>query len=322
MIAYERFIKVRRPIWDEFERGLEQARQAPRQLSHRALETLALQYRHVLHDHALASSRFAGTAVARRLGALALAGTRALRREDSWRAGKVRVFFTRTFPLAFRRQLPCLGVTLALFGVSALLGLFLALVRPGLGLTLLGPAAIQGLERGHLWTEKLATVVPPSLASSAIATNNMSVAITAWAGGALAGLGALYIVLLNGLMLGAITGVTAHYGMAGALLEFVSAHGPLEIALILVSAAAGLGLGRALVQADDRPRAEAWREAGGQGVVVLLGCLPWFLLLGLVEAFLSPQPALSPAFKIALGVTLLALFLTAAANPMLPKETS
>ena len=59
------------------------------------------------------------------------------------------------------------------------------------------------------------------LSSSGIATNNLSVALTAWSGGMLAGLVPLYVVLLNGLMLGAILGVTLHYSMAGALLEFV-----------------------------------------------------------------------------------------------------
>jgi uncharacterized membrane protein SpoIIM required for sporulation len=321
MIAYDRFVRLRRPLWDDFERGLDKARGTPRALDHRGLETLALQYRHILHDHALASSRFVATAAARRLQALALAGTRSLQRDDSQQVGGVRVFFNRTFPLAFRRQVPCLGITLALFVVAGLLGLFLTTVRPGLGLTLLGPAAVEGLEHGHLWTEKLVTVVPPSVASSAIATNNMSVAITAWAGGAAAGLGALYIVLMNGLLLGAIMGVTAHYGMAGALLEFVAAHGPLEITLILVTAAAGLGMGRALVQAEDRPRAEALREAGRDAVIVLVGCLPWFVLLGLVEAYLSPHPAMPLVLKAALGLTLLVLFLLAAVNPTLTRET-
>ena len=104
----------------------------------------------------------------------------------------------------------------------------------------------------------------------------------------LAGLVPLYVILLNGLMLGALLGVTLHYSMAGPLLVFISAHGLLELTLILVSAAAGLAVGRALVAADDRPRAVAVRRAATESLAVLLGCLPWFVILALVEVFVSP----------------------------------
>ena len=163
--------------------------------------------------------------------------------------------------------------------------------------------------------------MPPAYASSGIATNNLSVALTAWSGGLLAGIGSLYAILLNGLMLGATFGVTLHYSMAGALLGFVAAHGPLEITLILVAAAAGLGLGRALVTAGDKPRSVALREAGRDSLAVLLGCLPWFVLLAVVEAFLSPSPQLPVALKLTLGLTLEGLFLFLALRPV-PRETA
>jgi uncharacterized membrane protein SpoIIM required for sporulation len=63
------------------------------------------------------------------------------------------------------------------------------------------------------------------------------------------------------------------------------------------------------------------REAGRDATIVLVGCLPWFLLLGLVEGYLSPQPALPVFFKAALGLTLWSLFLIVAINPTLAKET-
>jgi uncharacterized membrane protein SpoIIM required for sporulation len=173
-------------------------------------------------------------------------------------------------------------------------------------MTLLGPKSIQGLEEGRLWTESLVTTVPPSVSSSGIATNNIGVALTAWAGGVLAGVIPLYVVLFNGLLLGALVGVTLHYSMAGDLLEFIAAHGPLELTLILVAAAAGLSIGRALIAAGDRPHALA----------VLLGCVPWFVVLALVEVLVSPQPALPLPFKILVGLALESLFLATAFRPV------
>lgn len=317
---YPRFVALRRPLWDGFEKRLAEARARGPRIGHQEVEALAFQYRQVLHDHALAAARYPGTAAARRLRGLALAGTHWLRRDQGDRMPGLLAFFGRVFPTAFRAQAGQLGVMVALFAAMTLAGLTLSLAEPSVGATFLGQKAMSGLAHGHLWTESLVSTVPPAFASSGIATNNMSVALTGWAGGALAGLGAFWIVLLNGFMLGAMLGVTMHYSLAGLLLEFVSAHGPLEITLILVTASAGLSIGRALVAAEDRPRGEALREASRGSLAVLLGCLPWFLVLAVVEAFLSPSPDLAPAFKAALGLALLLLFLTAAWNPFLDRE--
>jgi uncharacterized membrane protein SpoIIM required for sporulation len=119
-----------------------------------------------------------------------------------------------------------------------------------------------------------------------------------------------------------VFGVTLHYGLAANLLEFVSAHGPLEITLILVASSAGLGMGRALLEATERPRRVVLREAGNDAVAILFGCLPWFVPLAAVEGFLSPSPDVPRAWKAALGLGLLALFATGAWNPALPKEDS
>ena len=226
-------------------------------------------------------------------------------------------FWSSTFPRAFRGNLPNLIVAVFLFLVGAVFGLGLAAVQLSLATTMLGAKSIDDLAHGHLWTESLVSSVPPTVSSSAIARNNLGVALAGWAGGALAGIGSLYILFLNGFLLGAVFGVTLHYSMASRLLEFVSAHGPLEITLIIVTAAAGLRMGRAIVEATDLPRRDALRAAGRDALVILVGCLPWFVPLGVVEGFLSPSPEIGPGAKTLLGLCLLALFMTIAWNPLL-----
>ena len=302
---YAEFLRVREPAWEDFRVRLEAARRKPRSLTYGDLEELGLQYRLILYDHAFASWRFPGT------GATPSLATEELGLGEE-REGRFRLFWTKTFPTAFRRTAGTLVLTLAIFSVAALFGLFLATVQTGVAVTLLGPAAVEGLERGHLWTESLVTTVPPTVSSSAIATNNVSVALSAWAGGALGGLGSLYIVLFNGFLLGALIGVTLHYSMALQLLTFVAAHGPLEITLILVTAA--------MISAGDRPREEALREAAKESLSVVLGCAPWFLLLALVESFLSPAPHVAAAMKVAVGAALETLFLWVAWNPLLTRR--
>lgn len=317
---YVRLVSARGPLWDEFERRLAAASVSPKGVGYEDLELLALLYRQVLHDHAMVADRYSETGVARRLQALALQGTHRLQGGGGEKTLGFGPFWTTTFPLAFRAHLPYLGAATALFAASLAFGLSLGIAEPGVGLSLLGPAAVAGLREGRLWTEALVTTVPPAIASSGIATNNMAVALTGWAGGALAGIGSLYVILMNGFLLGAIVAATLHFSLEGRLLAFVAAHGPLEITLILATAAAGLALGKAMVAAEDRPRRDVLTEAGRRALVVLGGCLPWFLVLGVVEAFISPSPTLPTHLKVALGAALETLFLLMAFNPFLRRS--
>ena len=290
---YPRFVASRKAVWEQFESTLGAARRRPRDLDHETLEQLAVTYRQVLHDQALAQARFPGTGTVARLRRLCLDATYFLRRDATEKRLSVAVFFRETLPRSFRSFLPELGMVTALFIVAALLGLAAVALRPEAATALLGAERVARLREGHLWTESLTTTVPPAASSSLIATNIMSVALLAFAGGALAGLGALYVTLLNGFLLGATFAVTMHYSMAGQLAGFVVAHGGLEITLILVCAAAGLGIGRAMVMTSDRPRADVVRETGLK----------------------APSDDVATPLKAALGIALVVVFFAVVARP-------
>ncbi|HVS12901.1 MAG TPA: stage II sporulation protein M [Thermoanaerobaculia bacterium] len=309
-MRYERFLALRGARWDAFDEQLERLRRRPRELGHAQLEELSIEYRRILHDHALASARFPGTRAARRLAELAIRANHLLQ----WGDERPRIdplrFYRVTFPARVRAITGELAVCAALLASAALLGATMTALDPGVGTAFLGPEAVAGLERGEIWTDQVRGA--RGLFSSLIATNNMKVAMSAWAGGLLAGLGAFAVVFLNGFMLGAVAITTVHFGMGHALLDFVAAHGPLELSLIAVTAAAGVHVGRALVGPGLEPRGERVRAAALDSLLVLLGCLPWFLVLGAVEGFVSPALGVATSLKIALGLLLEATFLAIA----------
>ena len=316
---YRRFVELREPACDEFQELLERAERSPKRLGHDGLERLSVLYRQLLHDHSLAAARFPGTGMARRLRRLVLEGTHFLQADTGEGLPSLHRFITYTFPTTLRRLAPDIGVAVALFVVASLFGFTLATAEPALASTFLPLSSLEGLERGELWTESIFAVAPGSVLSGAIATNNLSVALTAWAGGALAGLGSLWVALFNGLMLGSVFAVTARYGLADRLFEFIAAHGPLELSLIVVCAGAGLHVGRAMVSAGDEPRGQRLRRAAVSSLLVVLGCLPWILLLGFVEGYVSPKPNIDLYAKVLVGLLLEAAFLAWA---LLPARTA
>lgn len=312
---YRRFVELREPACDEFQALLERAERAPKALGHDELERMSVLYRQLLHDHSLAAARFPGTGMARRLRRQVLEGTHFLHADTGDELPSLRRFVSRTFPVTVRRLAPDVGIALALFLIAALFGYTVSLVEPAVTATFLPAQALEGLERGELWTDSIFAVAPGSILSGAIATNNLSVALSAWAGGVLAGLGSLWAALFNGLMLGSVFAATARYGMADRLFEFIAAHGPLELSLIIICAGAGLHVGRAMVSAGDEPRGQRLRRAAVDSLLVVLGCLPWILLLGFIEGYVSPSREVDLGAKVLLGLLLESAFLAWALLP-------
>jgi uncharacterized membrane protein SpoIIM required for sporulation len=163
----------------------------------------------------------------------------------------------------------------------------------------------EAMASGHLWTESVVKVAPQ--ASSSIATNNISVAILAWALGATFGVGTLWLLVTNGLMMGVISAGCLRSGLLGQLAEFIVAHGALELPAIWIAAGAGLVLAQAMVFPGRYKRSVEIRRAGKESSQLLVGVIPMLLIAAFVEGFVSPSN-LPASLKVTLAVALLAAY--------------
>ena len=215
------------------------------------------------------------------------------------------LYFLRDgFPQMFRRTLPYSLPAFALFALGAVAGVVLAVADPGFQRFLLNGAMMDTIERGQMWTHGIVAVKP--YASSAIMTNNIGVSLAACATGMLAGLGPIYMMLFNGLLI-AVVGTACYYGgMSLALWSFVAPHGVLELPAIFIAGGAGLILGKGILFPGTLPRRDAIAEAGHDAVRLLLGVIPLLVVAGVVEGFISPTSA-PVAAKFAIAASLLVL---------------
>ena len=319
---YARFVERGRETWEEASRLLTSTRERGlRSISLGELEQLVALHRRVVSDFSFARTHFPGTEAERRLRAVAFAGHRTLAGREQPLLRRIGRFLRRDYPRIFRRELPVVGVSLAIFLAMAVLGAVVTLMDPSFAGLFLDAETLERVRRGDLWVESITRCAPASALSGEIFTNNMSVALFAWAGGALFGLGTLWALAMNGLMLGSILGLVRLYGLSDRLLAFIAAHGPLEIFLVIVAGAAGLRLGYGTLAAANRPRAAVFSDAAWRSVRLVLGTLPWFVLLGLIEGYVSTSDAISPAWKAITGVAVLFTFLAwALAPPPTPRN--
>jgi uncharacterized membrane protein SpoIIM required for sporulation len=160
------------------------------------------------------------------------------------------------------------------------------------------------IDRREMWTHSIVAVKP--LASSAILTNNLGVAFTAFALGITAALGTVWIMFFNGVLLSVVASACHRADMSVALWSFVAPHGALELPAIFIAGGAGLLLGRGLVAPGTLPRGEALRLHAGTAVRLVLGVIPLLIVAGVIEGFVSPV-AIEPDVKFVIGAAMLIL---------------
>jgi uncharacterized membrane protein SpoIIM required for sporulation len=163
---------------------------------------------------------------------------------------------------------------------------------------------IDTIERGEMWTRSIVSVKP--LASSAIMTNNISVSFAAFAGGILAGIGTVYMMLFNGVLIGVIAVACHRAGLSVDLWSFIAPHGALELPAIFIAGGAGLLMAKGLLAPGFLSRRDSLTEAAAVAVRLVLGVIPLLIVAGVIEGFISPTD-IPVRLKFALGVSMFVL---------------
>jgi uncharacterized membrane protein SpoIIM required for sporulation/uncharacterized RDD family membrane protein YckC len=187
---------------------------------------------------------------------------------------------------------PVLLAALLLFG-PATIAYTAVVTHPEVAPTLVPPSMLDRAEdgvrrarngEGYINDPQL---FRPLMASQIIA-NNVQVAIAAFAFGMTAGVFTLFILVTNGVSLGAISGLYASKGIGTLLLAFVAPHGVLELTAICFAGGAGLLLASAMILPGARTRRAAMVENGKRAIRLFSGATFLLLVAGTLEGLVSP----------------------------------
>jgi uncharacterized membrane protein SpoIIM required for sporulation len=296
-----RWLEKRKPFWVRLEQLVERSSKGVASLNHSELQELGLLYRQTASDLAAVREDQSGRQLATYLNQLLGRTHNLIYLGHKPKVSGILRFYRDTYPQIVRQTLPQTLLALAIFLFAGVIACVVTLHDPAFAYRLLGPKMMETIEQRKMWTESIVTVKP--LASSGIMTNNLSVAFSAFAMGITAGIGTIWMVVVNGLLIGVLGAATWKAGMALQLWSFVAPHGVLELPAIFIAAGSGLEIARGLLFPGMLPRKISLAQAGSRAAKLVLGTIPLLVLAGLIEGFISPSSA-PVAAKFALAAIL------------------
>jgi uncharacterized membrane protein SpoIIM required for sporulation len=301
----QRWIGRRQPSWQALDSLLKKVeKQGVRSLKAEEIRRLASLYRSVSGDLARAKTNQVGELIVRDLQTLTTRGYSQIyqgSRKQEWQA--VGQFYAWGFPAAVQQSRGYITLATALFVFAGLVAWWLAWNDPEFMKIIVPPHLItQVRDRGELWMGSIVGIEP--LASSSIMINNIQVSLGAIAGGITGGLFTTYIMLFNGLLIGAIGTLVGQNKLAFPFWAFVFPHGSLELPAIFLAGGAGFLIARALLFPGSYRRADALKIYGTQAAQLVFGIVPMLVIAGIIEGFFSPSPYVPDSVKYLVGTIL------------------
>lgn len=311
IIDLERFIRVRRSEWQEYEKMLQRLEGGARtKLSLEDAKRFHFLYERTSADLNKINTYASEPETQRYLESLVSRGYSEIHQNDGpsfWK--NAFHWFWVIFPTTVRKHSKALAISVAVFMAGILFGGFALILDPDSKDTLMPFSHLLG-DPSERVAEEEATKGRnmdggKGQFSAMLITNNTKVAIFTLALGMLFGAGTLIVLFYNGIGLGA---VIVDYVMAGEsifLMGWLLPHGSTELPAIMLAGQAGLVLGHTLFAAKTGLTLSERLSRIRNDLATLIGGVAVLLIwAGIVESFFSQyhEPILPYSVKIAFGV--------------------
>lgn len=302
------------PQWQAFAEQLTQLEQGKAKAEE--LADFPHHYRRLCQHLALAQERGYSSYLVDPLQQLALRGHQQLYRHRSQLAANVLSFLLADFPRLVREQWRFVLIASLLFfgslvGIALLVYLF-----PELIYSIVSPQQVAEMQSMYdPDASRLGRVAERASSEDWMmfgyyVMHNIGIAFQTFAAGLLFGLGSVFFLIFNGLIIGAISGHLTEIGYGQTFWSFVIGHGAFELSAIALAGAAGLQLGWALIAPGHLTRGESLRLAARRSVQMLCGVMLFLLIAAFIEAYWSSTTAIAPWVKYLVGAGLWLLVTT------------
>lgn len=199
-----------------------------------------------------------------------------------------------------------LWLSLFLFWGTFLSSMFLAFARDDFASQIVGNSTLESVE--DMYAEPISGrgEAQDTLMAGFYIQHNTGIGLRCFAMGLLLGIGSMYELAYNAIVLGTLFGYMLGTPYAKNFFEFVTAHGPFELTAVAVSAAAGFRLGFSVLHTGGLSRKQSLLIQSRKSLEIVLFAAILFILAAFIEGFVSPSGV---PYAIKAGVAILSTIL-------------
>ncbi|MEM8583675.1 MAG: stage II sporulation protein M [Bacteroidota bacterium] len=276
-----RFIEQNKDKWGQYEQALKRDKQDP--------DLLSELYVHTTDDLSYSRTFYKNRSVRVYLNDLARRTFLKVYKGRRGESSRFFTFWTDELPRISHRRRFELRLSLLLFLISMAIGVVSYLINPEFAELILSEGYMD-LTRANIASGDPMAIYKSSDAFGMflrITLNNIQVALLAFALGAFMGLGTAVVLVSNGIMLGVFQFFFMDQGLFWESFCTVYLHGAIEISSIVIAGAAGFIMGGGLLFPGTLSRGRSFALAAREGVKMMLGIIPLFIIAGFLESYLT-----------------------------------
>ncbi|MFN0214030.1 MAG: stage II sporulation protein M [Saprospiraceae bacterium] len=276
-----KFIEQNREKWASFEKMLSEDRRDPEKLNELFIQ--------ITDDLSYARTFYPNRSVRVFLNSLAQRVFHNIYGGRRFPKGRLRYFWADELPRIMWESRKALLLSFALFVLSFGIGVVSSMINPDFARIILGDGYVEmtltNIENG----DPMAVYKDsgPLGSTAGITANNLFVALRTAIFGVLASIGTVFIMLYNGVMVGAFQYFFVEQGVFWESFLSIWIHGTLEISAIIIAGAAGLVAGSGLLFPGTYRRTQAFQITMRRGLKIFIGIVPIIILAGIFEGFLT-----------------------------------
>lgn len=304
----DEFVSARKPAWDELD-ALLGKKNVLHKLPPSSISRAASLYREICSD--LMRARGAGytSEIVDVLDSLAARTCAAMYSAPPYRLGALWELVAVGFPRAVRRNARFVAIAAALFVLPGALGFVGAYRSRGFAVQIMTESMVSQMEKSYSDLGRGREDGADAMMASFYVHNNVGIAFRCFATGILFGLGSMFFLVYNGLVIGVVAGAVGAAGHGRNLFTFIIGHGAFELTAIVISGAAGIAMGYALVNSGPLGRWASLRAKAGDLFAMIMGAALMLLVAAFIEGFWSPSSVPPPVkWSVAAVLHLLVLF--------------
>ncbi|SCG84156.1 hypothetical protein DW1_2595 [Proteiniborus sp. DW1] len=298
----EQFIEKNSPLWSELKSLTELIdKKGIKHLDSKQLKRYLYLFRMSSHQLAYARTHYPGSEVIPYINSLIAISHNHIYSVKKYDFSEVISFFKSGLPNDIMKYKSYIIAATAVFLFGFILSWLLVAVNPQNATYFMPEDMIQNIN----WDMDTSGGWDYPVMSSYIMTNNISVAFKAFVLGITLGIGTIYILFLNGALLGALTGLVYQNGNPLGYWSLILPHGILELTAIFIAGGAGFILARSILIPREYSRKHSIIKGAKEATSLILGVIVFLIIAGIIEGFFTPIN-IPPIYKLIFaGLTLI-----------------